>query len=192
MHGKVVAFDTDTFRGVINAHDGQRYAFVMQEWRGTGAPITGQEVDFQIDGAHAKDIVPVVLSVPQADVPRSAHPEYLSFSGRTSRKTFWMRFVLPFWAVLFGCAFIDRQLAFFDPDTGAPIFPVAALALLASLWPWLATSVRRCHDRGRSGWVLLAVLIPVVGAVWLFIELYLLPGERGDNRFGTDPLTIGA
>ena len=30
--------------------------------------------------------------------------------------------------------------------------------------------------------------IPLLGAIWLLIEAGLLPGVRGPNRFGPDPL----
>ena len=59
---------------------------------------------------------------------------------------------------------------------------------------------KRLHDRGRSGWwagiILLAVVmvwprpqgffdfIAVVVLVWAAIDLCVMPGERGDNRYG--------
>jgi uncharacterized membrane protein YhaH (DUF805 family) len=47
-----------------------------------------------------------------------------------------------------------------------------------------AVSVRRLHDRNKSGsWVLL-YFVPVIGQVWLFLELGVLAGTRGPNRFG--------
>jgi uncharacterized membrane protein YhaH (DUF805 family) len=62
---------------------------------------------------------------------------------------------------------------------------------------------KRLHDRGRSGWwspaiILAFVLVwpypnnfwDVVGAVflvWAFVELALMPGEQGANRFGPNP-----
>jgi uncharacterized membrane protein YhaH (DUF805 family) len=79
------------------------------------------------------------------------------------------------------------------------------------VWVFVATSVKRLHDRGRSGWwVLPMFVIPglvnqfsdrideglalVVGTVtallafWGFIELYCLAGEHWTNRFGPNPL----
>jgi uncharacterized membrane protein YhaH (DUF805 family) len=63
---------------------------------------------------------------------------------------------------------------------------------------------RRLHDRGRSGWlagvVLLALalawprpdgLIDYLAAVvvlWAIIELGVMPGEQGANRFGPNPV----
>jgi uncharacterized membrane protein YhaH (DUF805 family) len=36
---------------------------------------------------------------------------------------------------------------------------------------------------GKSGWMLLLLLIPFIGAVWIFV-LTILDSEPGDNRFG--------
>ena len=59
---------------------------------------------------------------------------------------------------------------------------------------------KRLHDRGRSGWwsavILLAVamvwpgpegpldFVAVLVLVWAAIDLCLMPGERGNNRYG--------
>ena len=59
---------------------------------------------------------------------------------------------------------------------------------------------KRLHDRGRSGWwsavILLAVamvwprpegflsFVAVLVLVWALIDLCIMPGERGNNRYG--------
>lgn len=40
----------------------------------------------------------------------------------------------------------------------------------------LAVTVKRCKDRGRSGWFALLTLIPFVGLVWLIVDLGLQRG----------------
>ena len=50
---------------------------------------------------------------------------------------------------------------------------------------------KRLHDRGRSGWWQWLVLVPVLGWTWLLVELYILPGSPGANRYGPHP-TFGA
>ena len=57
---------------------------------------------------------------------------------------------------------------------------------LLILIPSLAVTVRRLHDVGKSGWILLIGLIPIVGAIWLLI-LLLRDSEAGENKFGPDP-----
>jgi uncharacterized membrane protein YhaH (DUF805 family) len=47
----------------------------------------------------------------------------------------------------------------------------------------LSVGVRRLHDSDKSGWLVLLGLIPFVG--WLAVLILLvLPGTRGQNRFG--------
>ena len=47
---------------------------------------------------------------------------------------------------------------------------------------------KRLHDRGRSAWWLIVLLIPVLGPLWLAIELALRRGTPGENQYGADPL----
>ena len=106
----------------------------------------------------------------------------LSFDGRISRSTYWVCGVLPI-AVIEACGgLIDVAMH------GAGF--VAAFAVLVTLWPSLAVSVKRCHDRDRSGWFLLVGLIPIIGDIWVLVELGFLRGTEGNNRFGPNPLEI--
>lgn len=62
----------------------------------------------------------------------------------------------------------------------------AALFALLFLWCASAISVQRLHDHGRSGWTLLALLVPVAGPLWLLLQLFKR-GVEGRNRYGGDP-----
>jgi uncharacterized membrane protein YhaH (DUF805 family) len=59
------------------------------------------------------------------------------------------------------------------------------------LWISIVGGAKRCHDRDRSGWFQLIVLIPILGALWLLVELGFLRGTIGANRFGPDPWDFG-
>ncbi len=48
-------------------------------------------------------------------------------------------------------------------------------------------AAKRLHDRNRSGWWQMLVFVPVIGWAWLLLELFVLPGSPGDNRFGPHP-----
>ena len=63
---------------------------------------------------------------------------------------------------------------------------LSTLYSLAVLVPGIAVGVRRMHDIGKSGWVLLFGLIPLVGAI-LLIVWSATEGNRGPNQFGPDP-----
>jgi uncharacterized membrane protein YhaH (DUF805 family) len=62
----------------------------------------------------------------------------------------------------------------------------AALFALLFLWCATAVSIQRLHDGGRSGWTLFALLLPVAGPVWVFLQLFKR-GIEGRNRYGNDP-----
>jgi uncharacterized membrane protein YhaH (DUF805 family) len=115
-----------------------------------------------------------------------------SLDGRVSRA--------PYWLVLLAVLFIDSAafgaiggFELFDGDTmaverkGVSRF-WALLVVLLSLWLGLVVTVKRWHDRNKSGrWVLLN-LVPVVGWLWTLVECGFLKGTTGPNRFGQDPL----
>ncbi len=82
----------------------------------------------------------------------------------------------------------------------------------AFAWCYAAASIKRLHDRMRSGWwmvpfvvapglfdhlkelladshaVAVLGLVMFVLYIWGFVELYFLRGTRGPNRLGPDPL----
>lgn len=51
----------------------------------------------------------------------------------------------------------------------------------------LAVMAQRCRDFGWTGWAAGLCLIPVVGQIFGIIVLFI-PGARGENRYGPDPL----
>ena len=57
---------------------------------------------------------------------------------------------------------------------------------LAIMLPSVAVGVRRLHDTDRSGWWLLLVFIPCIGAVVLIVFL-AQEGTSGQNRYGARP-----
>jgi uncharacterized membrane protein YhaH (DUF805 family) len=102
------------------------------------------------------------------------------------------------------------------PQIGAGIYVLISVAVgVYSMWASLASSVKRLHDREKSGWWLLiwyiapAVLVgigAVIGDIaasvsfiaalafyiWMFVELGCLKGTTGPNMYGPDPLPAEA
>ena len=110
-----------------------------------------------------------------------------SLSGRIRRRQFWLGSLI---ALVFGLVGFFVASFFFDPQTGQPGMPAIAILLLlclASFWMSLALYVKRFHDRDKNAWWLLIGLVPVVGSLWLLIDLGCLSGTPGENRFGSDP-----
>jgi uncharacterized membrane protein YhaH (DUF805 family) len=92
-----------------------------------------------------------------------------SFGGRVNR--------LPYWIISL-VVFIPAAIIYYFTDIGGYIAYVLAYLIA------LATTVKRWHDRDKSGWWVLISFIPIIGWIWSFIELGLLPGTLGPNRFG--------
>ena len=66
--------------------------------------------------------------------------------------------------------------------------PVSIIAALALIYPAIVLYAKRWHDRGKSGWWTLIGLVPIIGGLWMLIELGFLKGTDGDNQYGPDPL----
>ena len=101
---------------------------------------------------------------------------FTSFEGRIERSDWWKGFV-----GLLVLQFISWLLF---GDDGLLAFVASVLLLLAGL----ALHLKRLHDRGKSWPWLLLLLIPVVGLIWAIIDLGLLEGDAGPNRYGPPPL----
>lgn len=111
---------------------------------------------------------------------------FFSFQGRIPRSVYWLKYALPYLVIYIVLSFLDIALGVFDPNAGMGL--LAGLFSLLALWPSLAMGVKRAHDRNRSGWFLLLMVIPLVN-IWPFIELGFLKGTAGANKFGENPLT---
>jgi uncharacterized membrane protein YhaH (DUF805 family) len=112
--------------------------------------------------------------------------KYAEFGGRARRKEYWM-FAL-FNIVFFIVAIIlDNVLG-----TTIGVLPYGVfyfLYALAVLLPGLAVGVRRLHDVGKSGWMMLIGLIPLVGAIWLLV-LACTDSQAGTNKWGENPKEV--
>ncbi len=108
---------------------------------------------------------------------------FLDPRGRVGRATFWLYGV----GALLGFAVLGHMLlgiARVRQETADHLVNVLLF------WPVIATSAKRWHDRDKSGWWVLVMLVPVVGWIWALVQNGCLRGTRGPNRFGPDPLAI--
>ena len=158
------------------------------------------------------------------------------FKGRINRAKYWLAgLVIICWMLFFVFIYacisvplggprtfnIDLNDIFnlIDPATWRPLtradIPAAIVHGVGTplfLWVFLATSVKRLHDRDKSGWWMVPFFavpglynqfadrlpdsyadLPLALAssglvLWGFIEMYGLNGSRNTNRFGADPL----
>ncbi|MBI5260190.1 MAG: DUF805 domain-containing protein [Bradyrhizobium sp.] len=155
------------------------------------------------------------------------------FDGRISRARFWLAMLIMIcWMILliaiiaavrglFGgpAAFKFDAFELLDPATyrslsvtGLPILLAKLILSVLFLWVYFATSIKRLHDRDKSGWWIAAyfvfpalyqqfadrlpdswldlplALAAVMLSFWGFIEMACLRGTPRTNRFGPDPL----
>ena len=112
---------------------------------------------------------------------------YVSFSGRISRKQFWLFLLVPL--VVGGAVFqfLLRYLVHvhvLDIESAKNLW---ILFWVVAWWPSIAVGVKRWHDLNCSGWWVLIGGVPFVGPLVILVANGLFPGTAGDNRFGKDP-----
>lgn len=158
------------------------------------------------------------------------------FKGRINRGKLWLALLVIFcgMSLLAGVGaglskLVGRPASFafdvndifaaLDPDTyrglsKANLMPALIHVIGTSLFVWvfIATGVKRLHDRNKSGWwtvlffvipgltdrfadrlgedhlVIACAVASALLTLWGFIELYCLRGDRWSNRYGPDPL----
>lgn len=137
-----------------------------------------------------------------------------SLNGRAPRRTYWLVTLPCVLVMLVGVGLTIEE------GLSAWLMAIGGLITLAALAPVLTVSVRRLHDRNKAWWWMLiywliptlfgqsidssAPLFPLPEAVnaglmllstgislWSFVDLGLLKGTPGPNRFGPDPFGRG-
>jgi len=117
-----------------------------------------------------------------ADAVSSVLRQYATFGGRARRAEYWW-FILFTALVSVVASTIDAVLGTMTQTGLGLIGTVVSLALLL---PSLAVTVRRLHDTDRSGWWVLAFLIPIAGFV-LWLVFMLSDSNPQPNRWGPSP-----
>lgn len=89
---------------------------------------------------------------------------YADFKGSMGRKAYWM------YILLYGMFsyLVSIGLMLCNPTLGWVVYAILCLGFLA---PTLSAAIRRLHDIGKSGWMILVGLIPLIGPIWLLILL---------------------
>ncbi len=113
---------------------------------------------------------------------KSVFSQYAGFSGRARRSEYWYFTLFNF--------IVTGVFSVLSSVTGSTIFSVlSGLFSLAVLIPGIAVCIRRLHDIGKSGWYLLFVLIPLVGAI-ILIVWYCKDSMPGENQYGPNPTEV--
>lgn len=117
---------------------------------------------------------------------KSCCKKYATFSGRACRAEYW------YWTLFVSLVIISFYtlgiiitIALEDvigPELGLLVMVIPQFLFFI---PSLSVCVRRLHDIGKSGWMLLVGLIPYIGGIILLI-LYCKDSKE-DNEYGTNP-----
>lgn len=210
MKGKILDFTIQTNMGIILGEDQKRYSFVGSEWKEQNAPIRGNEVDYEVNakgqaiGVYLDFITTPITTIqtkPLAPSPTTFNSnqenstketvnkvesilttyqqailtclkKFADFKGRARRSEFW-------YFELF-CVLISLIFSIFINED------VATIAMLITLIPNIAVSVRRLHDINRSGWWMLIALVPIIG-ILLLLFWATQEGSSTSNQYGEPP-----
>ena len=104
---------------------------------------------------------------------------YANLKGRARRSEYWWFFLFVNVSLV-----ILNTVAAILTDVLIVLFVVFGLTLLL---PSIAVTARRLHDTNRNGLWMIVGLVPVIGWITL-LALVALPGTKGPNRFGPEPL----
>lgn len=146
---------------------------------------------------------------------KTCFKKYVTFSGRARRSEYWwfalLSIILGVCSTLLVNWKLGRQSelesqiveAAFDQDkynallaqaesvdnTFFPLILLIGIVALILLLPTLAACVRRLHDTGRSGWIVLLNFVPVVNIVTGILTLIwtIQDSKPEENQFGSSP-----
>jgi uncharacterized membrane protein YhaH (DUF805 family) len=113
------------------------------------------------------------------DAVKTCFKKSITISGRASRSEFWFFYLSSILAAV-GLGVIDGLLG------GVGI----SLLTLAFIPASFTASIRRLHDIGKSGWMILLFVIPLVNFV-LFIMWFIVDaGQPHANQYGDVPTNM--
>lgn len=110
---------------------------------------------------------------------------FATIRGRASRSEFWL-WTLAIWIVMIVSLFLTYTGD--EPNfinIGAAL--IIVLVAFGGLIPSICVGIRRLHDSGKPGALILLNLIPYVGGVVVLV-LCALPPTAGPNRYGEQPV----
>ena len=80
--------------------------------------------------------------------------------------------------------------------SGVIAFLFMMLFALANILPNIMLQIRRFHDLGQTGWLVLAFMVlgalPGIGLIFDLAHIiwFIFPGTSGPNKYGPDPLGV--
>lgn len=107
--------------------------------------------------------------------------DWIGWQGRLRRRSFLWKGIVATLVFIVLFVFLQRAVNYASTLILYPPFFAVAFSLC----------LRRLHDRARSAWPLLWLLVPVLGPIYVACALLFMRGTDGDNQYGNDPRTAG-
>lgn len=118
---------------------------------------------------------------------------YADFSGRARRSEYWTFYLINLLIISIlqgiGIASVFSNDSEFILVGGFSTI-LAGIYSLVIFLPQLAVAVRRLHDSGKSGAMILLNLIPIIGGIIVFVFM-CMDSEPGPNEYGPNPKGVG-
>lgn len=207
MRGEILQYDNGTGEGLISGDDGQRYSFTLRQLLRPATLHAGLGVDFVPADGLATEIVVLERAIPSHVSPVRQGPAelspwgyfmkslrlYVDGNGRARRSEYWW-FIFFETLIVAAPIIVGALIAATEPSgvegpatmIGGLIIMLAGLIYLGFILPGLCVLIRRLHDVGLSGWLVLLGLIPYLGGLVLFV-ITLLPSQKQKNEHGPVP-----
>ena len=102
-----------------------------------------------------------------------------SSQGRMRRTKYW---------IINLCAGLLSLPVYLIKENDASMGVLIGMFIITILLAWIsfATSIKRYHDLGKSGWFVLLQLIPIIGYAFIIYAAFF-KGQEHDNKYGPNP-----
>ena len=111
-----------------------------------------------------------------------AFKNWNKFNGRANQSEFWY-YNLFYFVIIIILTIADYSFFGYDPMDATSIAATSSMFQILCIIPSLSVTIRRLHDVNKSGWNLLWIFLPIIGAIYL-IYLYIKKGNVEDNDYG--------
>lgn len=133
--------------------------------------------------------IPTPTGLTLLTAPQLVLRKYAVFSGRATRSEFWW-FVLAYVIVFLGTSMAGAAFEGAGMRRASDLLGMTLMLLIfALLVPTLAVTVRRLHDVGMSGAMVLIALVPFFGSIALII-ICAQRSKPGHNQYGLAPQPV--
>ena len=113
--------------------------------------------------------------------------QFADFKTRARRKEYWMyNLFYTLFSIITMILDVSLGMDFSIAGISLGYGYIYSLFALATLIPSIALSVRRLHDVSKSGWMLLIIFIPFIGAIWLPPD-DIHDRQKVENTWGANP-----